>query len=211
MKVGVEDRKTQRRGQRQTHPQRQHQAAAAYPFVANPRTAQELGEPGLTELGANLWPKDCQTCGWQLGNDQPTLVSTASSFSPAQRCTISAAIRPAGCKTGRVRQHAQPAGVRTGFHTAGTSSIRVRHLRWDHDLAQHSTAASPSASTASVPSAARRLHRSMMGEVAFRDLSDLSGQHWHVDVKTRIDAVGFQKPRARWRASTARPVVSGFG
>ncbi|MGH8963810.1 MAG: hypothetical protein ACRDXB_00520, partial [Actinomycetes bacterium] len=37
-------------------------------------TASTLGRDGLTVLAANLWPKDCQTCGWELGGDKPTVV-----------------------------------------------------------------------------------------------------------------------------------------
>lgn len=46
---------------------------ADYPFEVDDRTRQELGPDGLAELAANLWPRDCQTCGWALGNDRPTV------------------------------------------------------------------------------------------------------------------------------------------
>jgi hypothetical protein len=38
------------------------------------RTRTELGQAGLTEIQANLWPVDCQTCGKPLGGDPPSLV-----------------------------------------------------------------------------------------------------------------------------------------
>lgn len=44
-----------------------------YPFVVDTVTASELGRDGLAVLAANLWPKDCQTCGWALGADKPTV------------------------------------------------------------------------------------------------------------------------------------------
>lgn len=54
---------------------RQRQGTSArYPLVVDDRTARELGEQGLSELAANLWPKDCQSCGWDLGDDRPTVV-----------------------------------------------------------------------------------------------------------------------------------------
>lgn len=45
----------------------------AFPFEVDQRTAQELGSDGLAELAANLWPKDCQTCGWELAGSRPTV------------------------------------------------------------------------------------------------------------------------------------------
>lgn len=55
----------------------QHQAAKAartLPFAADQRTIRELGDDGLTDLATHLWAKDCQTCGWQLGTDPPSLL-----------------------------------------------------------------------------------------------------------------------------------------
>lgn len=55
---------------KRTRTQRQQEearAGASYPFEVDARTRQELGEQGLGVLAANLWPKDCQTCGWALG------------------------------------------------------------------------------------------------------------------------------------------------
>jgi hypothetical protein len=46
---------------------------ADYPFVVDEQTATNLGREGLTELALNLWPKDCQTCGWELGQTRPTV------------------------------------------------------------------------------------------------------------------------------------------
>lgn len=48
-------------------------AAADYPFVVDHVTASTLGRDGLAVLAANLWPKDRQTCGWDLGGDKPTV------------------------------------------------------------------------------------------------------------------------------------------
>lgn len=48
-------------------------AAADYPFVVDTVTASTLGRDGLAVLAANLWPKDCQTCGWDLAGDKPTV------------------------------------------------------------------------------------------------------------------------------------------
>lgn len=46
---------------------------ADYPFVVDEQTATKLGREGLAELALHLWPKDCQTCGWDLGQAQPTV------------------------------------------------------------------------------------------------------------------------------------------
>jgi hypothetical protein len=46
-------------------------AASAYPFIVDTVTASTLGRDGLAVLAANLWPKDCQTCGWDLGGTSP--------------------------------------------------------------------------------------------------------------------------------------------
>lgn len=46
---------------------------ADYPFVVDEQTATNLGCEGLAELALNLWPKDCQTCGWDLGRTRPTV------------------------------------------------------------------------------------------------------------------------------------------
>ncbi|WP_431879032.1 hypothetical protein [Amycolatopsis sacchari] len=45
-----------------------------YPFEVDARIRAELGPEGLAYLAENLWPKDCQTCGWPLGAERPTLV-----------------------------------------------------------------------------------------------------------------------------------------
>ncbi|MGH3864678.1 MAG: hypothetical protein ACRDQ4_00840 [Pseudonocardiaceae bacterium] len=52
---------------------RQPALDADYPFVVDEQTATNLGREGLAELALNLWPKDCQTCGWDLGQMQPTV------------------------------------------------------------------------------------------------------------------------------------------
>ncbi|MBM7790048.1 hypothetical protein [Tenggerimyces flavus] len=52
-----------------------------YPFEVDQRTARELGASGLEELAANLWPRDCQTCGWEQGSERPTV--QVMDFSPA--------------------------------------------------------------------------------------------------------------------------------
>lgn len=44
-----------------------------YPFEVDARTRDELGPQGLAYLAENLWPKDCQTCGWPLGAERPTV------------------------------------------------------------------------------------------------------------------------------------------
>ncbi|MFD9965046.1 hypothetical protein [Amycolatopsis sp. NPDC058986] len=44
-----------------------------YPFLISERTRSELGAAGLAELAANLWPQDCQSCGWELGSAKPSL------------------------------------------------------------------------------------------------------------------------------------------
>ena len=54
--------------------QRSATVTKQYPFIVDGRTARELGEAGLADLAVNLWPKDCQSCGWDLGTDRPTLV-----------------------------------------------------------------------------------------------------------------------------------------
>lgn len=46
---------------------------ADYPFVVDEQTATNLGCEGLAELALNLWVKDCQTCGWDLGQTRPTV------------------------------------------------------------------------------------------------------------------------------------------
>jgi len=48
--------------------------AADYPFVVDTVTASTLGQDGLTVLARNLWPQDCQTCGWALGSDKPSVI-----------------------------------------------------------------------------------------------------------------------------------------
>ncbi len=57
------------RQQRQSTPL----SEAHYPFVVDAQTATKLGREGLAELALNLWPKDCQTCGWGLGELKPTV------------------------------------------------------------------------------------------------------------------------------------------
>lgn len=52
---------------------RQPALDADYPFVVDEQTATNLGCEGLAELALNLWPKDCQTCGWELGQTRPTV------------------------------------------------------------------------------------------------------------------------------------------
>lgn len=44
-----------------------------HPFVVDEHTATKLGQEGLAELALNLWPKDRQTCGWELGQTRPTV------------------------------------------------------------------------------------------------------------------------------------------
>lgn len=44
-----------------------------YPFVVDEQIAANLGREGLAELALNLWPKDCQTCGWDIGQARPTV------------------------------------------------------------------------------------------------------------------------------------------
>lgn len=71
--------------------QRTVTAPPQYPFIVDRRMARELGEAGLADLAANLWPKDCQTCGWELGADRPTVVvddflAFASAGLHHQRC-----------------------------------------------------------------------------------------------------------------------------
>lgn len=46
---------------------------ADYPLVVDEQTATNLGRKGLAELTLNLWPQDCQTCGWELGQTRPTV------------------------------------------------------------------------------------------------------------------------------------------
>ncbi|APU13078.1 hypothetical protein [Actinoalloteichus fjordicus] len=46
---------------------------ASYPFIVDPVTATRLGPDGLAALARNLWPQDCQTCGWALGADRATV------------------------------------------------------------------------------------------------------------------------------------------
>ncbi len=48
--------------------------AADYPFVVDTVTASTLGQDGLTVLARNLWRQDCQTCGWALGTDKPSVI-----------------------------------------------------------------------------------------------------------------------------------------
>ncbi|MFF7251298.1 hypothetical protein ACFZBU_46475 [Embleya sp. NPDC008237] len=65
--------------------------AASYPFVVDERTRDELGPAGLAELALNLWPGDCQTCGWDLGVLRPAvLIRDAVAFVAAslhhERC-----------------------------------------------------------------------------------------------------------------------------
>ncbi len=45
-----------------------------YPFIIDDRTRRELGDEGMRDLAAHLWAKDCQRCGWQLGQTRPTVV-----------------------------------------------------------------------------------------------------------------------------------------
>lgn len=45
-----------------------------FPFVVDATTARKLGPDGLDEVAQNLWAKDCQTCGWPLGEAAPALV-----------------------------------------------------------------------------------------------------------------------------------------
>lgn len=45
-----------------------------FPFAVDTETARRLGQDGLNDLVRNLWAKDCQTCGWPLGDDAPALV-----------------------------------------------------------------------------------------------------------------------------------------
>lgn len=44
-----------------------------YPFAVDVDTVSRLGTATLSELAANLWPRDCQTCGWSLGSARPGL------------------------------------------------------------------------------------------------------------------------------------------
>ncbi|MBV9144081.1 MAG: hypothetical protein JO115_24715 [Pseudonocardiales bacterium] len=64
---------------------------ADYPFVVDEQTAINLGREGLAELALHLWPKDCQTCGWDLGQTRPTvhvndLITFASASLHHARC-----------------------------------------------------------------------------------------------------------------------------
>lgn len=45
-----------------------------YPLEVDARTRQELGQQGLAVLADNLWPKDCQSCGWAIGTECPTVL-----------------------------------------------------------------------------------------------------------------------------------------
>lgn len=45
----------------------------SYPFEVDDLTRRKLGANGLAELADNLWAKDCQTCGWDLAGDRPTV------------------------------------------------------------------------------------------------------------------------------------------
>lgn len=59
---------------RRRQQQRAEEGTNSLPFVTNSQAARELGRDGLRDLAAHLWPKDCQTCGWELGTEPPALV-----------------------------------------------------------------------------------------------------------------------------------------
>jgi hypothetical protein len=44
-----------------------------FPFAVDGTTIEKLGEKGLAEVAANLWPVDCQSCGRPLGAGRPAL------------------------------------------------------------------------------------------------------------------------------------------
>lgn len=45
-----------------------------FPFRVNRTIKDQIGVRGLRELGAHLWPVDCQTCGRPFDGEVPTLV-----------------------------------------------------------------------------------------------------------------------------------------
>ncbi|WUI70969.1 hypothetical protein OHQ90_14250 [Nocardia sp. NBC_00403] len=46
----------------------------SYPFVVDTSIASRLDSSTLDEVGRNLWPVDCQSCGRALGTELPALV-----------------------------------------------------------------------------------------------------------------------------------------
>jgi len=69
----------------------QFTVAADYPFGVDTVTVSTPGQGGLTVLARNLWPQDCQTCGWALGADKPSvivpdLIASASASLLHTRC-----------------------------------------------------------------------------------------------------------------------------
>ncbi|WP_063042297.1 hypothetical protein [Nocardia grenadensis] len=45
-----------------------------FPFRVNKTIKDRIGSAGLHQLGKNLWPVDCQTCGRPLDGEVPSLV-----------------------------------------------------------------------------------------------------------------------------------------
>ncbi|MFI1241442.1 hypothetical protein [Nocardia salmonicida] len=48
--------------------------ASIFPFRANKEIKDRFGVDALRQIAANLWPRDCQTCGRPFGDEVPALV-----------------------------------------------------------------------------------------------------------------------------------------